>query len=107
MFRDRSAGKSVEGWRNGLKGSDEVIEVALERRPDESEKGTVTLSKMSRAERGMDRAFEPGTIGRSTFCSGQHFHSIVIVVPIQASKSCRVLKKLTAYSTGLNIPMTD
>jgi hypothetical protein len=49
--------RSVGGWRNGLKGSDEVSEVAFERRPDESEKETVTLSKVSQAERGMGRAF--------------------------------------------------
>jgi hypothetical protein len=34
--------RSVEGWRSGLKEPDEV---ALELRPNESEQGTVRLSK--------------------------------------------------------------
>jgi hypothetical protein len=84
-----------------------VSEAALERRPDESEKGTLTLSKVSQAQRRMGRAFGPITIGRSAFCGGQNFHSIVIVVSLHVSKSSRVLKKGTAYSTDLNIPMRE
>jgi hypothetical protein len=84
-----------------------VGEVAFERHPDESEKWTVTLSKVSQAERGMGRAFELITIGRSAFCGRQNFHSIVIIIPFHVSKYSPVLKKLTSYSTGLNIPMRE
>jgi hypothetical protein len=97
----------VEEWRSELKESDKVSEVALERHSDESEKGTGTLSKVSQAERGMGRAFGPPTIGRSVFCGGQNFHSIVIVVPLHVLKSSRVLTKLTSYSMGFNIPTRE
>jgi hypothetical protein len=39
--------------------------------------------------------------GRGVFLKGKNFHSIVIVVPLQVSKSYRVLKKLTAYRAAL------
>jgi hypothetical protein len=84
-----------------------VSEVAFKRRPDESEKGTVTLSKVSQAERGMGRAFESIMIGRSAFCGRQNFHSIMIIIPLHVSKYSPVLKTLTSYSTGLNIPMGE
>jgi hypothetical protein len=50
-----------------------VSEVALKRRPDESEKGTVMLAKALQAEGGMSRAFKPITIGRPAFMMGKTF----------------------------------
>jgi hypothetical protein len=64
---------SVEGWQTELKGSDDVSEVALERRPGESEKDTLTPSKASQAEGGMGQPFEPITIGRSALVVGKTF----------------------------------
>jgi hypothetical protein len=50
-----------------------VSEVALERSPDESEKGTVMFAKALQAEGGISRVFEPITIDWSASMMGKTF----------------------------------
>jgi hypothetical protein len=83
---------SVTGMAEWNEGAGRSQRSTCEHRPDESEKGKVTLSKTQLTGGGRSPAFEPLTIVRFGFCGEQNFHSIVIVVPLHVSKFSRVLK---------------
>jgi hypothetical protein len=87
-----------------LEEPDQVSENTGDHHPEESTKGTVTLSKGSQAGGGRSRAFEPIMSGYSVFDDEQSFYSIMIIVPFHVSKFSRVLKKLPiSLKTVMNI----